>query len=365
VPVVAVDIPSGIEASSGKILDAAICADLTVTFGLPKVGLLIHPGRSYTGKLEIVDISIPDFLVQEEHIFVELIEQSDVSRILRPRSVDAHKGNHGHLLILAGSRGKTGAAAMAAEAALRSGAGLITLGIPSSLNAIMEAKLTEVMTEPLEETTAQTMSVGSWPRIQELMEGKKAVALGPGISAEPETIKLVQHIVSNSSIPLIIDADGINALAENCALLKDASAPIVITPHPGEMARLLKSSVQSIQEDRIGIAERFAAEYGLYVVLKGSQTIIAEPGGDVCINPTGNPGLASGGTGDVLTGMIAGFAAQGYSLADACRVGVYLHGHIADVLAEETGEIGLTATDLLAEIPVTLKELMLANGIAR
>ena len=365
VPVVAVDIPSGIEASSGKILGAAIRAKLTATFGIPKIGLLMHPGRSHTGKIEVVDISIPDYLVQEENIRVQLIELSDLACILKQRSADTHKGQCGHLLILAGSPGKTGAAAMVSEAALRSGAGLITLGIPSSLNAIMETKLTEVMTEPLPETTAQTMSIESWTKIQELMEGKKAVALGPGISTEPETMQVVNRIICNSPIPLIIDADGINALAENCALLKEASAPVLLTPHPGEMARLMKSSVQHIQEDRIGIAGRFATEHGVYLVLKGAQTIIADPGGEVYINPTGNPGLASGGTGDVLTGMIAGFVAQGYSLSEASRVGVYLHGYIADLLAEETGEIGLTATDLLARIPVTLKAVMFANGIAR
>jgi NAD(P)H-hydrate epimerase len=358
-----VDIPSGIDASSGKVLGTAIRAILTVTFGLPKIGLMIHPGCAHTGKLEIVDISIPNYLVEEENIRVHLVERVDVARILKPRSPDAHKGHHGHLLVLAGSPGKTGAAAMASQAALRAGAGLITLGIPSSLNAVMEAKLTEVMTEPLPESTAGSMSMESWPKIQGLLEGKKAVALGPGISTNPETKDLIHRIIISSSAPLVIDADGITALAEDCALLKKATAPMILTPHPGEMARLLEASVQEVQDDRIGVAQGFAVKHGIYLVLKGAQTVIAEPDGDLYINSTGNSGLASGGTGDVLTGMIAGFVSQGYSLGEASRLGVYLHGYIADSIAAEQGEIGLTATDLLARIPVTLKTVMGSNAI--
>jgi NAD(P)H-hydrate epimerase len=254
---------------------------------------------------------------------------------------------------------------MASEAGLRTGAGLITLGIPSSLNAVMEAKLTEVMTEPLPENAAGTMSMESWPKIQALLEGKKAVALGPGISTNPETKDLIHRIIISSSAPLVIDADGITALAEDCALLKKATAPMVLTPHPGEMARLLEASVQEVQDDRIGVAQGFAVEHGIHLVLKGAQTVIAEPDGDLYINSTGNAGLASGGTGDVLTGMIAGFVSQGNSLGEACRLGVYLHGYIADSVAAEQGEIGLTATDLLTRIPVALKTVMGSNEIGR
>ncbi len=363
IPVVAVDIPSGIDANTGKVLGIAIRADLTVTFGLPKIGLVIHPGLSLVGNLEVVDISIPDYLVEQEDIKVELLELKELAQLLKPRPENTHKGHYGHLLIVAGSVGKTGAAAMSSEAALYTGAGLITLAIPSSLNPIMEVKLTEVMTEPLPETSSQTLSVKSWPRIQELMEGKRAIALGPGISTHPETVEVVSHIVRESPVPMIIDADGINALAKEPALLKEAKSPVVLTPHPGEMARLLKTSIQSIQEDRIEVAKRFAQENGVYLVLKGARTVIAEPDGKVYINPTGNPGLASGGTGDVLTGMIAGFAVQGYSLSEACRLGVYLHGYIADIVAKETGEMGLTATDILTGIPLTLKEVMSLNEI--
>ncbi|MBW1678744.1 MAG: NAD(P)H-hydrate dehydratase [Deltaproteobacteria bacterium] len=364
IPVVAVDIPSGIDASTGRVLGVAIHAKLTVTFGLPKLGLVIHPGLDLVGSMEVVDISIPDYLVREENIQVELLESSDIIQLLKHRLANTHKGHYGHLLIVAGSAGKTGAAAMTSEAALRIGAGLITLGIPSSLNPIMENKLTEVMTEPLPETSSQTLSIKSWGKVKELMEGKKAIAVGPGISTHPETIEVVSHIVRNSSVPLIIDADGINALSEKQDLLKEATSPLVLTPHIGEMARLLQSSVQRIQEDRVGVAKKFAQENGVCLVLKGARTIIAEPQGSVYINPTGNPGLASGGTGDVLTGMIAGLVAQGYSVSEASRLGVYLHGYIADSLTRKIAEMGMTATDLLAKIPLTLKEVMSSNGIS-
>ena len=361
-PVVAVDVPSGIDASTGKIMGTAICADLTVTFGLPKIGLLIHPGLDRVGILEVADISIPAYLVHEENIQVELLEGQDLFPLLRQRDINSHKGHFGHLLVIAGSVGKTGAAAMTSEAALKVGAGLVTAGIPASLNQIMEVKLTEVMTEPLAETSSKTLSAHCLPQIQKLMEGKKAIALGPGISTNAETIEVVRHIIKNSTIPLVIDADGINALAENPSLLNDAQSPIVLTPHPGEMARLIRSSIAEVQNDRIGVARKFARDYHVILVLKGSRTLIAEPNGDVFINPTGNPGMASGGTGDVLTGMIAGLLTQGYTVSEASRLGVFLHGYIADAVSEESGEIGLTASDIIARIPLTLKKVMSRDG---
>jgi len=362
IPVLSVDIPSGVDATTGKILGVAVQADFTVTFGLPKIGLVIYPGLNYVGILEVADISIPRYLVEEENISVELLEVEDIVSLLRPRDPNSHKGSYGHLLVIAGSVGKTGAAFMTSEAALKIGAGLVTLGIPTSLNPILEIKLTEVMTEPLPETPAQTLSLNSIPRIEELMEGKKALALGPGISTHPETISVVHHLIQTSSIPLIIDADGINAVAKNPAILKKAKSPLLLTPHPGEMARLIQTSVKEVQEDRIGVAKRFAQENGVVLVLKGARTVIAEPKGNIYINPTGNPNLASGGTGDVLTGMIAGLVSQGYSLSEASRLGVFLHGYIADELKEELGEIGMVATDIITRIPLTLKKLLFEYG---
>jgi len=361
-PVVSVDIPSGIDASTGKIMGTAIYADLTVTFGLPKVGLLIHPGLDRVGILEVADISIPHYLVQEENIQVELLEAHELFPLLKQRDSNSHKGNYGHVLIIAGSVGKTGAAALSSDAALKIGAGLVTLGVPASLNPVMEVKLTEVMTEPLAETASQTLSTKSLPRIQELMEGKKVLALGPGISTHPETIAVVQHIIRNSGIPLIVDADGINALGQKPSVLQEAQCPIVLTPHPGEMSRLTGTSIEEVQDDRIGVAKKFAQEYGVVLVLKGARTIIAEPNGNIYINSTGNPGMASGGTGDVLTGMITGLVAQGYTISEASRLGVFLHGYIADEITAQRGEMGLTATDIINRIPLTLKEVMSENG---
>jgi ADP-dependent NAD(P)H-hydrate dehydratase / NAD(P)H-hydrate epimerase len=361
-PVVSVDIPSGVDASTGKVLGSAVYADLTVTFGLPKIGLLLHPGIDRVGILEVADISIPPYLVQEENITVELIDAHALFPLLRKRDRNSHKGNYGHVLMIAGSVGKTGAAALSSDAALRIGAGLVTLGIPASLNPIMEVKLTEVMTEPLAETDTQTLSTKSLPRIQELTEGKKVLALGPGISTHPETIAVVHHIIRNCRIPLIVDADGINILGKKLSVLHEVQCPIVLTPHPGEMARLTGISIEEVQGDRIGVAKKFAQEYGVVLVLKGARTIIAEPNGNIYINSTGNPGMASGGTGDVLTGMIAGLIAQGYTISEASRLGVFLHGYIADQITEQRGEAGLTATDIINRIPLTLKEVMSGNG---
>ena len=361
-PVVSIDIPSGIDATTGKVLGTAIYADLTVTFGLPKIGLLIYPGIDRVGILEVADISIPPYLVREENIRVELMEAHELFPLLRQRDRNSHKGSYGHVLMIAGSVGKTGAAAMSSNAALRVGAGLVTLGIPAGLNPIMEVKLTEVMTEPLAETDAQTLSTKSLPRIQELIEGKKVLALGPGISTHPETIAVVHHIICNSKTPLIVDADGINALGEKPSVLHEAQCPIVLTPHPGEMAWLIGTSIKEVQDDRIGVARKFAKEYGVVLVLKGARTIIAEPNESIYINSTGNPGMASGGTGDVLTGMIAGLVAQGYTISEASRLGVFLHGYIADKITEQKGEVGLIATDIINRIPLTLKEVMSEYG---
>jgi yjeF C-terminal region, hydroxyethylthiazole kinase-related len=348
--------------ATAKYWGTAIYADFTVTFGLPKIGLLIHPGLDRVGILEVADISIPPYLVQEENIQVELLEAHELFPLLKQRDRNSHKGNYGHVLLIAGSVGKTGAAALSAGGALKIGAGLVTLGIPASLNPVMEVKLTEVMTEPLAETDSQTLSTQSLPRIQELIEGKKVLALGPGISTHPETIAVVHHIIHNSRIPIIVDADGINALGEKPSVLQEAQCPIVLTPHPGEMARLTGTSIKEVQEDRIGVAKKIAKEWGVVLVLKGARSIIAEPNGNIYINSTGNPGMASGGTGDVLTGMIAGLVAQGYTISEASRLGVFLHGYIADEITEQRGEVGLTATDIINRIPLTLKEAMSENG---
>lgn len=353
-PIVAVDLPSGLDADTGKVEGECIKANLTVTMGLPKRGLLLYPGASFVGKLEIADIGIPSSVIESQEIKVNLLMANNVVKLpKRPR--DSHKGNFGRVLVLGGSVGLTGAAVMASESAIRSGAGLVTLGIPKSLNPIMEIKLTEVMTLPLPETENYAFSKSSYDSIMKIVNNFDVIAIGPGISRDPETSWLVRELCKNINKPKVIDADGLNAISEDKSVLKDIDNKTIFTPHPGEMARLIDKTIPDVQSDRIGVAQKFANETGIILVLKGVPTVIAEPSGELYLNTTGNPGLASGGTGDVLTGIIAGFIAQGLSLKDSAILGVYIHGFAGDLAAEELGEPGLIAGDLIKCIPKAIK----------
>ena len=356
-PVMAVDIPSGLDATRGKVLGAAIQATLTATFGLAKIGQVIEPGASYVGALEVIDIGIPRNLIEGADIKTRLIDHEELDlRFLAPRSPKAHKGDYGHLFVLAGSPGKTGAAAMVCQGALRTGTGLVTLGIAASLNPILEAKLTEAMTEPIPDATDGYLSADALERIRQLLEGKTALALGPGISTRSQVQEFIVELIPKVTIPLVIDADGITALAQRPEILKECKSTVVLTPHPGEMARLVGTTTQTVQEDRIGVAKEFASSFGCIVVLKGNRTVIATPE-EVYINPTGNPGMASGGTGDVLTGMIGGLIAQGLPPLEAAKWGVFLHGLAGDIAAKELGEIPLIAGDIVDYLPDALSEV--------
>ena len=355
-PIVAIDIPSGLDANTGKPLGTAIRASLTITFGLPKVGHLISPGSDYVGTLKVIDIGIPKRLVEEEKIQTHLLEYEEIRRGLSTsRRPDTHKGDYGHLLVIAGSVGKTGAAAMACEAALRIGAGLVTLAIPKSLNPIMEVKLTETMTEPLPETPKQTLSLRAFNAILRLCENKRAVIIGPGIGTYKETQSLVLKLIKALDLPIILDADGLTSLAAQPKTLLSTKQPLILTPHPGEMARLVRCTTKEVQEDRIGVSRNFSQSHHVYLILKGHRTLIATPKGEIFINPTGNPGLASGGTGDVLTGMIGGLICQGFDILSALQISVYLHGLAGDVVAQELGEKSLVATDIIKKIPALLQ----------
>jgi NAD(P)H-hydrate epimerase len=355
-PMVSIDIPSGLNANTGKPLGVAVRATLTVTFGLPKMGLLLSPGTDYTGTLKVIDIGIPKSLVEEEKIQAHLLEKEEIKRFLSvPRRPDTHKGDYGHLLVIAGSVGKTGAAAMVCEAALRMGAGLVTLAIPKSLNAIMEMKLTEVMTDPLPETPKQTLSLRAFNSILRLCENKKAVVIGPGLGTFKETQSLILKLIKTINLPMIIDADGLNALATQPKLLPISNRSIVLTPHPGEMARLLHTTVKEVQENRVGICKNFSQSSHAHLILKGYRTLVVTPKGEVYINPTGNSGLATGGTGDVLSGMIGGLVCQGFDLLSSLQASVFLHGLAGDEVAKELGEKSLVATDLIPRIPALLQ----------
>lgn len=356
IPVVSVDIPSGLNGRTGYPMERAVKADLTVTLGFPKIGLLVYPGIDYTGELKVVDIGMPAKVAEEENTPYHLIDEVMVKGILRRRRGDAHKGEAGHLLVLAGSCGKTGAAALTSIGALRAGCGLVTLGIPRSLNPVMEEKLTEVMTYPLEETEEATISSSAIEAIWGLIKMRKAVAIGPGLTTHPEVKEVVLELIERSPVPLIIDADAINCLVGETDTLKKAKSPCILTPHPGEMGRLLSMTPDELQRERVDIARGFAMEHKVYVVLKGARTLVADPEGQLYINPTGNPGMATAGTGDVLTGIIGGFLCQGYLPLHSSILGVYLHGKAGDRVACERGEIGIIATDLLDSLPKVIKD---------
>ena len=359
IPIVSIDIPSGLSASTGNILGTSVKASLTCTFGLAKIGQVIYPGVDMVGKLHIIDISIPSFLIDEADIKTKLIDKEILSPFFKSRSGDSHKGDFGHLLVLSGSPGKTGAAYMVSESAMRVGTGLVTLGIPASLNPIMENKLTEAMTYPLPETSYGTLGDVSLPAIWEILDGKKAIVIGPGISVSDETFLLIKDLIKENSLPMVVDADGITLIAKEPEILLKSPNPIILTPHPGEMARLLNSSTLDVQKNRIKVAQNFAKKYNVVLVLKGARTVIATPDGYTFINPTGNPGMASGGTGDVLTGMIGGFLAQGFSPKDAAVAGVYLHGLAGDIAAKKIGEIPLIATDIIDNIGEAINRTIL------
>ncbi len=357
-PVFAVDIPSGLNSDTGQECGTCIRAKATATFAFAKTGHLIYPGTQYTGSLNIVDIGIPGPIVMQVQPRQRLLTADLIQSYYPLRAPDAHKGTTGHLLVVAGSTGKTGAAAMTSMAALRSGAGLVTLGIAQSLNAIIESKALEAMTAPLPETQPGVVGESAFKLINHLMDGKKCLALGPGLGQAEETRRLVHKIVESSPIPLVIDADGINHLTGKTQILKGARAPVILTPHPGEMARLADTTTHNVQQDRIKCARDFSATYNVHVILKGAHTVIADPDGQVFINPTGNAGMASGGMGDVLTGIIAGLITQGIAPREACRVGVYLHGTAADSLAQKLGPYGYLAGDVMAAIPGEIKKIV-------
>ncbi len=350
-PVFAVDIPSGLNSDTGQACGVCIRANTTATFAFAKIGQILFPGAKYTGDLEIVEIGIPPHIAEEVGPRQYLLTPGMISDYLKPRLQDAHKGNTGHLLLIAGSPGKTGAAAMTAMSAMRTGAGLVTLGIPRSLNPVLESRCLEAMTCPLSETIDGMLNESSFQAIIDLLSGKKCFAIGPGIGTSAETKNLVHRVIQESKAPIVIDADGLNLLAGHTQILQNLQAPVILTPHPGEMARLIKSTARAVQKDRINCARDFAEKFNVHLVLKGARTLIAHPDGKVFVNPTGNSGMASGGMGDVLTGIIAGLITQGYSPESAAHAGVYLHGAAADEMAEKRGPIGFLASDVMNAIP--------------
>ena len=355
-PVLAVDIPSGLNADTGQPCGACIQAEATATFAFAKIGHVNHPGAGYCGSVEVIDIGIPPVMLRPAGVKQELVTASSVREMLGSRPADSHKGRSGHLLVVAGSTGKTGAAAMTAESALRVGAGLVTLGVPESLNPILESLLIETMTIPLPDQNTGLLLEEAFDTIVRAAEGKQALALGPGLGTASHTRNLVSRIIREIDLPIVIDADGLNNLAGHMGCLNGRKKATVLTPHPGEMARLTGLDTVRIQQDRLTAACNLAQDTGTHVVLKGARTVVAVPDGRTWINPTGNPGMAAGGMGDVLTGVIAGLLTQGCPASEACRAGVYLHGLAADILSEKTAW-GYLATDVMQTVPQAIQRI--------
>ena len=352
-PVVAVDLPSGLSGDSSEVPGPAVNAVLTVALCRPKIAHLLPPACLRTGDLEIADIGIPPAAVATVRPRIFTIEQADVARVLPVRARDAHKGTFGHALIVAGAPGKAGAAALAARAALRAGAGLVTAASPAAARPEVASFAPEVMTSGIPEGDPGA----ALDYLLSECAGKSAVALGPGLGRAPKTVTWIRRFVAGCPVPLVLDADGLNSFGGSAPALARGRHILVLTPHPGEMARLLAVPVREVLRDRIGAARALARAAKAIVVLKGMATLVATPDGHVYVNGTGNPGMATGGSGDVLTGLLAGLLAQRPDPLGAVLLGVRIHGRAGDLAAAALGEAGLVAGDILDRIPAALREL--------
>ena len=354
-PIFAVDIPSGLDADRGIALGVAVQAEATATFGFAKIGQVIHPGVDHVGALAVVDIGIAADAVADVLPRTALLQAPDVARLVPVRVPDTHKGSYGHVLVIAGSRGHTGAALLAAHAACRTGAGLTTLAGPASLNTIFSLGAPEVMTVSLADADGGVRFDET--AVRRAMEGKTAVVVGPGIGTHDDAERLVAFLLQEAALPMVVDADALTCLARTPAALRRARAAAILTPHPGEMGRLLATDAAAVQADRVGTARTFAAAHGCTVVLKGARTVIAAADGAVWINPTGNPGMASGGMGDALSGMLGALLAQALPPAEAACLGVYLHGDIGDRVAADRGPFAVLASDIIEGVPAGFARL--------
>lgn len=359
--VISIDIPSGINADTGIAEGDAVNADVTVTMGLPKAGLVAAAAQEFVGTVEVTDIGIPPAYVEalKPSTDVEMIYSTELRRLLPRRARGSHKGTYGHLLIIAGARGFAGAAGLACRAATRSGVGLTTALVPASILPTVAGASLETMVHAVAETDAGSLAASAldvWiPRLATF----DAVLCGPGLTTHPESQALVRTLVEKCPVPLVLDADALNVLAADPKLIRKAKSTVIITPHPGEMGRLLDRDVGMVQGDRIGAARAAAALTGALVVLKGAGTIVTTREGSAFVNMTGNPGMARGGSGDILAGLLAGLLAQGIAPIDAARAGVFLHGRSGDMAAWRSSQSGMVAGDILSEIPYAFRELVL------
>lgn len=358
----AVDIPSGINGDNGQFDQTCVIADATATMCLPKRGNFLFPGREFCGDIYIVDIGVPYALI--EHGFPHLTEFEHISASLPCRTPDGNKGTFGTVLIIAGARGFTGAAAMAARAALKVGAGLVRLAAPSGIMDALESQLLEVVKVTLPQTNAETISSAACDTLLPYLDRTDVVVIGPGLTTNPETGMFVTSFLPHVTSPLIIDADAINIIAQKKKILTTIRAPFALTPHPGELSRLINRSPERINLERIDLARELARHYGGVLVLKGAPTVIASDRGEVYVNPTGNSGLATAGSGDVLVGMMSGLCAQGMPLMSASTAAVFLHGLCAELAMDESNEYSLTAGDLIDFIPASINYILERKFVA-
>ncbi len=357
--VISIDVPSGLSSDTNRIIGPYIKADITVTLAEMKWCHIFPPAEYMCGQVFVKDIGIPEYVIKQSKPYLKLITEEDIIDLLLPRIPDTHKSNYGEILAVAGSAGKLGAAWMTGQSALKSGAGLVTVGIPEICHQAMMSKIIELMTIGFNSTIDGTFSLNALEQILDFAKDKDLIAIGPGLTIHSECIKLVHELIKSYDKILVIDADGINAIAKDTDVLNNKKGTIILTPHPGEMARLIKSTSKKVQENRVQIASDFAKKYDVILVLKGYRTLIAFPDGMIYVNPTGNPGMASGGVGDVLTGMIAGFVAQNLdNIKQATLAAVYLHGLAGDLAKEKIGEIPLIASDIMKYIPKAIKSVM-------
>jgi ADP-dependent NAD(P)H-hydrate dehydratase / NAD(P)H-hydrate epimerase len=353
--VLAVDIPSGLNADTGKPMGAAVMADVTVTFGLPKLGLVQQSAADFVGRLQIADIGFSAGRIARIKTAAEVLTRADIRPLVRVRRAGSYKTDFGHVLVVAGSEGLHGAAWITAHGALAAGAGLVTLAVPRAIYSLVASQCRQVMVAPIDDGGFGYFGELSWRSLEPLLAKKTVLAIGPGLGRERHTLPFLEKLLGAARMPLVLDADALTLLAGKLKILRNLKAPAVLTPHPGEMARLLGATSRHVQQDRLKTAAGFASKHHVVLVLKGARTVIAEPSGPVWVNVTGNAGLASGGSGDVLTGVIAGLAGQRLTPADAAKLGVFVHGLAADQIAAEPVVTGIKVEKLLEAIPGALR----------
>ncbi|NLN40847.1 MAG: NAD(P)H-hydrate dehydratase [Clostridiales bacterium] len=356
-PVVAVDIPSGINGKDGKVMGIAIKSKHTVSFGYPKRGHILYPGREYTGRLHVVPISLPKDSAQAIGVKAFTLDDGELAQNLKERPRQGHKGTFGKVGVIAGSLGMAGAASLTSMAALRGGVGLVTLACPASLVSILQSKMTQVMCYPLQDKQQGYLTVDAIPALKDFLRDKDVLAIGPGLGSKCDALEIIRYIFREFDISIVMDADALNHISKDKKLLSSYRGSIVITPHPGEMARLTGKSIDEIVVSPIETAAAFAKEMGVIVLLKGAASVVAHPEGSIYINFSGNAGMGTGGSGDVLTGLVAALIAQGYTPYEAAVYGCYIHGRAGDYARDKWGETGMVAGDILNELPLVFKDL--------